>query len=130
MILFGHPFIKGESFYHVFDIESISNTPPSSGIYVEFDEKNLDIIGHAASNSVKLAIYAKNITHIVYASSLGASYIVVDKKLAKTAQDIAENYLFDAKILVFIEYEDEIEELALLGIDGAIFQEAVIKISP
>lgn len=129
MILFGHRFIKSESFYHVFDIDSISNTPPSSPIYLEFDEKNLDIIDHALRCSVKFALHVKDIKEIVYASSLGAAYIIVEKPLAKTAQNIAENYLFDSKILVFAQDENDIEELALLGIDGILFQEAVIKIS-
>lgn len=129
MIFFGHRFLKSENFYHIFDIDSISHTPVASTIYVEFDEKNLDIINHAVLNSVKIAVFAKNITEILYASSLGASYIVVEKELAKTAQNIAENYLFDAKIVVLIEDEDEIEELALLGVDGVIFSGAIIKIS-
>ncbi|MDQ1268226.1 MAG: hypothetical protein QG560_869, partial [Campylobacterota bacterium] len=50
------------------------------------------------------------------------------KTLAKTAQNVAESYLFDAKILVMIEDEDEIEELALLAIDGVIFSNAIVKI--
>lgn len=95
---------------------------------MEFEEKNLDIINHAALNSVKTALHVKNITEILYASSLGASYIIIEKELAKTAQNIAENYLFDAKILALIEDEDEIEELALLGVDGVIFSNAIIKI--
>ena len=90
---------------------------------------NLDIINHAALNSMPIAIYAQNITHVVYASSLNASYIVVPRDLAKSAQNVAENYLFDAKILVLIEEEDEIEELALLGVDGTIFPNAIIKIN-
>ncbi len=129
MIFFGHRFIKNESFYHIFDIDSILHTPPASTIYVEFDEKNLDIINHAVLNSVKFAVFTKNITEILYASSLGASYIIIEKELAKTAQNIAENYLFDAKILTMIEEEDEIEELALLGVDGVILPNAIIKIS-
>ena len=129
MIFFGHRFLKNESFYHVFDIDSVSNTPPSSTLYIEFSEKNLDIINHAVSNSVAVALHVKNITQILYASSLGASYIIVDKKLAKSAQNLADNYLFDAKILVLIKEEDEIEELALQGVDGVVFSSAIVKIS-
>ena len=128
MFLFGHRFIKSEPFYHVLDIESISHTPPSSTVFVEFSESNLDIIEHAILNSITLAISAKNITEIIYASSLGASFIVVSKQLSSTAQDLANNYLFDAKILVHIESEDDIEELAVLGVDGVIFSNAIIKI--
>ncbi len=129
MLLFGHRFIESENFYHIFDTEDVSKTPPSSKIYLEYSEKNLDIIRYLQKNSVVFALNVHNIADIIYSAALGAQYLTVNKKLAKTAQNIAENYLFDAKILVHIEDEDEIEELALLGIDGVIFPEAVVKIS-
>lgn len=129
MIILGHRYIASESLYHVADIESISNTPPSSAIFIEFSEENLDIINHAQQNSVVFALSVKSINEIVFASSLGASFIVVEKELAKTAQNLANNYLFDAKILASIEDEDEIEELAILGVDGVIFSNAIIKIN-
>ena len=129
MLIFGHRFIPSISFYHLFDIDSITNTPPSSIIHTEFNEENLDIITHAQLNQIDISIYVKNITEIVYASSFGASFIVVDINLAKDAQKIANEYLFDAKILVMIEDESEIEKLALLGVDGVIFPNAIVKIN-
>lgn len=129
MIFFGHRFIESKSFYHISSIEAIQNTPPSSTLFIEFSETNLDIINHAFLNSMPTAIEVKNITELLYASSFGASYIVVEKIFAKTAQNVAENYLFDAKILVMVENENEIEELALLGIDGVIFSNAIVKIN-
>ncbi len=127
MLIFGHRFIESEDFYHVSDIESIKNTPPSSTIYLEFSEDNLDIISHLQTNQLHFALRVKTIQDIVYASSLGASFIVISEDLAKSAQNIANNYLFDAKILVKIKEEDEIEELAILGVDGVIFSNAIIK---
>lgn len=129
MLLFGHRFIESERFYHVFDIDDVANTPPSSKIYLDFSEDNLDIIKYLQQNSVVFALNVKNITQLIFASALGASFITVQKSFAKTAQNIAENYLFDAKILVHIKDEDDIEEFAELGIDGVIFSEAIIKIS-
>lgn len=129
MIFFGHRFIESENFYHICCIEAILNTPPSSTLYIEFSEENLDVINHALINSMPLCIFVKNINQLLYASALGAKYIAVEKELAKTAQNIAETYLFDAKILALIEDEEEIEELALLGVDGTIFPNAIIKIN-
>ncbi len=129
MLIFGHSFIPSESLYHITDIDSIINTPPSSIIYIEFSQENLDIIEHANANSIEFVLDIKNITELIYASALGAKYIVLSREMAKTAQNIAENYLFDAKILVHISDNDEIEELALLGIDGVIFSNAIIKIN-
>ncbi len=129
MLIFGHEFIPSESLYHITDIDGVINTPPSSLIYIEFSEDNLDIIEHANSNSIEFALNVNNITELIYASALNAKYILVSREMAKTAQNIAENYLFDAKILVHITDNDEIEELALLGIDGVIFSNAIIKIN-
>jgi len=129
MLIYGHRFIESEPFYHVLNIDSISNTPPASTIFVEFSEANLDIINHLRANSIIFALSIKNITQIIYASSLDASFIMVPKELTSTAQNLANNYLFDAKILVNIESEDEIEELAILGVDGVVFANAIIKIN-
>ena len=129
MLIFGHRFIPSESFYHISNIDDISNTPPSSTIYLAFDESNLDIIKYANENSIEMALLVKNTTGLIYASSLKARYIIVEKEMAKTAQNIAENYLFDAKILVKIDSENEIEEIALLGIDGVLLSNAVVKIT-
>jgi hypothetical protein len=129
MIIFGHRFIQSSSFYHVTDIDSISKTPPASIIYIPFSENNLDIISHAQINQISTAIYCDNITEIIYASNLDASFIVVKKELAIEAQKLANEYLFDAKILLLIENEDEIEEFAKKSIDGVIFSNAIIKVS-
>ena len=129
MLIFGHRFIDSDSFYHVSDIDSISNTPPSSIIHITFSEDNLDIISHAMINQITTSICVKNITEIIYASNLGASFIVVRKELVQDAQKLANEYLFDAKILVLIEDEEDIEDLAQLSVDGVIFSNAIIKVS-
>ena len=129
MLLFGHRFIPSESFYHITTIDAISKTPPSSKVFLEFSEDNLDIIQHLTKNSVKFVLSVKNIRELIYASSLEASYILVQKEIAKSAQNIAESYLFDAKILVSLEDEDQIEEMAMLNLDGVLFPSAIIKIA-
>jgi len=134
MIIIGHRFIpsflkENGSFYHIPNIDAIKNTPPNSCIYLEYSEDNLETIKHLQNNNLCFCLKAEDITQIIYAANLGASFIHVDKDIAKTAQDLANNYLFDAKILVAIEDDDEIEELALLGVDGVLYSEAVIKIN-
>ena len=129
MLIYGHRFIKSDSFYHIQSIDAILNTPPSSTIYLDFNESNLDIIEHLKDNKIPFALDVKNIIEIVYASALEASFIIVKPSLAKTANDIANNYLFDAKILVHIVDEDEIEEMAIIGVDGVVFRDAIVKIN-
>ena len=128
MLLFGHRFIKSPSFYHISNIDAITSTPPSSTIYFEFSEENLDIIHHANLNNISMALSVKTIQEFIYASSLNASYMIIDKEMAKTAHDIAQNYLFDAKVLVKISEDEEIEEIAILGVDGVIYSSAIIKV--
>ncbi|WP_324172221.1 hypothetical protein [Sulfurimonas sp.] len=129
MLIYGHRFIQSDIFYHVTNIDAISKTPPNSTIFLNFSEDNLETINHATSNEITLALGVKNITQIIYASSLGTSFIVIPKELAKTAQNIANDYLFDAKILIQVEDESELEELAIIGVDGVIFSNAIVKIN-
>lgn len=129
MIFFGHRFLPSESFYHILSIEAIENTPPSCTLYTAFSENNLDVITYMQRNQLPFALSITTITELLYASALGASYIIVEKNLAKTAQNIAQEYLMDAKILAFISEEEDIEELGLLGVDGVIFGDAIVKIN-
>lgn len=129
MLLFGHRFIESENFYHIVDSSSIEKTPPCSTLYIEFSEENLEIILFAKESGVEFLLCVADITELIYANALGATYIEVSNTLAKTAQKIAENYLFDAKILTLISSDEEIEEMALLGIDGVLFSNAIIKVN-
>ena len=129
MLLFGHRFIASERFYHVEDIDMILRTPSNSILYVEFSEDSLDLFEHMQENSLKYVIKISTIKELIYAESLGASYIAVHPDLAKNGQKIAENYLFDAKILVQIEDEKEIEVMAYEGIDGVVFPNAIIHVN-
>ena len=129
MILLGHRFIPSEPLYHIAAIDAIEGTPSSSVVYFEFSETNLDIIQHCRLNDVPFALYAANLKEVIYASALEALYIVIPKELAKTTQKIADAYLFDAKILVACDDEDAIEELAILGVDGVIFPNGIVKVN-
>lgn len=128
MIFFGHKFLKNEPLYLVSSITDIEKTPPSSLILCPFSESNIAIMEHCATNGVRFATKASALNEILYSSSLGASFIVVPKKLAQTAHNCAQNYLFDAKILVEIDDDNEIEKLAILGVDGVIYSHAIVQL--
>jgi len=129
MLLFGHRFVASEKFYHILDTDALVHTPPNSTVYIVFEEGNLDIIAYLTRNNIPFALEIATIEELIYAAALHASYIFVPKELAKTAQNIAENYLFDAKIIVHITSEEEITTMALSGVDGVAFPSAVIKIN-
>jgi len=129
MLILGHKFIPSHNLYHISNIDAIVNTPPNSCLFLDFSEDNLETIEYLIENKLSFCLGVENITQVIYASSLGASYILVNEDLAKTAQNLANNYLFDSKILVNIQKEDKIKDIALLGIDGVLFSNAVIKIN-
>lgn len=94
MLLFGHRFIQSESFYHISNIDAITNTPPSSTIYFKFSEENIDIINHANLNHIPMALSVKTIQELIYASSLNASYMIIDKEMAKKPPTILLKTIF------------------------------------
>jgi len=128
MLLFGHRYFKREPFYHIFDIDDIAKTPSNATIFVEFDEKSIDIIDHLRLNDISFALSVETITEAIYAENFRARYIVCAKEVAKDIQYIAQEYLFDAKILARVEHENQIEALAKEGVDGVIFSEAIIRV--
>lgn len=129
MLLFGHRFIASERFYHIDNSDAIVHTPSNSLLYLSFSENNLDIIDHMRANHLKFALECHTLAEVIYANTLDAAYIVVDEALSKSAQNAADSYLFDAKVLVHIDSEDKIETMASEGIDGVLFSEGIVKIS-
>jgi len=117
MLIFNHPLIESELFFKINSQEDISNTPPNSIVRFKFSSESSKIIKFCNNNGVSCAIDVTNITDALLASNLGASYLIVSEENASSIQKIAETYLFDAKIIAISE---DIEKIALLGIDGII----------
>jgi len=129
MLLFGHPHIPSEKLYHIGSIEAIEHTPPNSVLLFSCDEQVFELIEFAKTNGLAFALDISTLTQAIICENLDAKYLLVNKSLAKSVQTAADTYLFDAKVLVHIEKESGIEEVASEGIDGAILPEAIIKIS-
>jgi hypothetical protein len=129
MLLFGHPYISSSPFYHIDAIEAIRHTPANSVLSLFFTPENLDIIEHLRQNSIRYALHIETITEAVLGENLGASYLIVLPKYGEAIQKVAEHYLFDAKVLGYIEDTKELENLIDLRLDGAIFAENLIKIN-
>lgn len=129
MILFGHPLIPSEQFYHISSIDAIANTPSNSIIALFFEEQNLDIITHLRDNNIRFALYVTSSVEAVLAENLRATYLIVLPKNGDNVQRVAEHYLFDAKVLGYCEEQEDLESLIELRLDGAIFGDAIIKIT-
>lgn len=122
MILIGHPDVYSDFFYRISSIEHIALTPPQSTVFFDYDAS---LCHFCQKNNISMAIHVKHIKELILAHALGASFLVVDKALAIQAQKIADEYLFDSKILLFEHREEEIEFVALNGIDGILFEHAI-----
>lgn len=106
-----------KDFYPIKDIEDIKNTPSNSIVCFDYD---LKLMKYCQKNSISFAVKISSIKEAVFANNFGAKYLIVTKTKAKEIQDIANEYLFDSKVLVKIVFDWEIEIFAKLGIDGVI----------
>ena len=121
MIILGHKDIESEKIFLVDKISDISETPANSTIF--FKSFDIEILKFAKKNSVSVAIEIQNIYEAILSENLDVKYIISEIKLASQIQKIADNYMYDSKILTWIEKDGELEKVAELQIDGVIFRE-------
>lgn len=119
MILLGDALVPYEETFMIYHKDQITESKPNSTIIFQF---NKAVLTYAAENSIAFAPIVENITDAIYSNALNAKYIIVRKSLAKEIQAVAENYMFDAKVLAIITDESEIESIAKDEIDGVIYQ--------
>lgn len=118
MILLGDSIVPYEKTFRIFHCSQIDETSPNSTVIFNF---NQEILQYCNKNNVEFAVIVNSITEAIYANCLLAKYIICKNDDAKMIQDIAENYMFDSKVLAIINDSDEIEKHAKNSIDGAIY---------
>lgn len=119
MILIGDKLVPFEEIFNIKNIEDIKTTKANSTISFGYDE---ELMKYSFENDLNSAIIVNSVKESIYANALNAKYIIVDKNLAKDIQKVAENYMFDSKILAIIESNEEIEEIASFEVDGVIYK--------
>jgi len=124
MTLIGDKLVEHEDFSFIDSISNIEHTPPNSILIFNYNE---NLLLYTKKNYLKTAIIVKSIKEAVYCNALNSRFIICNKKLARNLQKIADNYMFDSKILAIIESCDEIEKIALEQIDGAIYSHLISK---
>ena len=122
MLIIGYPSIPYTSFYQIKSIAQIAQTPSNGLLLFDFD---IELCTYANTQNLSFALHVKNIKELVLANALGAKYFIVDKSLAINAQKVADDYLFDGKIMLLSMDESDIEFVALNAIDGIIFEESI-----
>lgn len=125
MILIGHALVAHEPFYAIQTSEDIAKTPSNAPLVFHFDAV---LCNYCQKNQLIFALHVKNIQELVFGNALGASYFLVDKSLAINAQKVADDYLFDGKVLLLASDENEIEFVAFHAIDGIIFEKGILPL--
>ncbi len=125
MILIGHPWIESPEFCRVYSKEDIEKSRPDQIVLLEPLVDSHTLAQHCRNNEIAYAVVVNSLDDAIYANALGALYMICDEDTALVIQPIAENYLFDTKVLVLIHTEKEIAKIARGGIDGVIFAGAI-----
>ena len=119
MILIGDKNIPYEDIVKINKIDDIKDTLPNSTVLFNFDIK---ILKYTQKNDINSAVIVDNIKDVIFASNLNARYIIPINEILVQTQKIADNYMFDSKILAVIQNDDELEKIALKEIDGIIYK--------
>jgi len=122
MIIIGDDLVPFEELNLINSIEDIKKTKANSTLLFFYNE---ELLKYCYENELFSAIVVKSIKEAIYSNSLNAKYIICEKKLAKKLQKIADNYMYDSKILAIVDSNNEFEEIAKSEIDGVIFKNLI-----
>jgi hypothetical protein len=125
MLVIGHPWIESPKFHKVFSIEDIQNSAADEIVLLEPLVDSYSYAQYCQKNDIEYAVVVNTLEDAIYANALSATYMLCEEDSALMIQPIAQEYLFDTKVLVLIHSKKEISKLARNGIDGVIFAEAI-----
>ncbi|MEA2047022.1 MAG: hypothetical protein U9O64_01090 [Campylobacterota bacterium] len=125
MIIIGHPWIKSNPFLKVFSIKGIEKSKPDDIVLLEPLVDSHAYAEHCQMNGIPFGIVVNTLEDALFANALGAKFILCEEDDALMIQPIANEYLFDTRILVLIHSEKEISKIARGGVDGVIFADAI-----
>jgi len=126
MLIFGHPWVHTPPFKKVFSLKDIDRVSSEEVILLEPLSDSITLAQHCQANQKAFAVTVNSLTEALFANALGSQYIVCQNEDAIKIQPIAQEYLFDSKVLTLINSEKEIQKMAEHSIDGVIFPEAIL----
>jgi len=125
MIIVGHPWIESAKFCKIFLKEDIEKSKANDIVLLEPIVDSHDLAKYCKDNDIPFAVTVNSLKEAIFVNALGATYMVCEEDDALRIQPIAQEYLFDTRILVLIHDEKEIAKIAHFGIDGVIFTAAI-----
>ena len=102
MLVFNSKYIPSQKFVEVASVDDIKSTKPTDIVLLKEFMPPFDLAKYCQSNGVTYAVRADSINDAIYANALDATYAISNFDLAKELQKIADNYLWDMKILAII----------------------------
>ncbi|MEA3418702.1 MAG: hypothetical protein U9Q90_04810 [Campylobacterota bacterium] len=128
MKIIGHPWIECERFVVVNSLEEIKKSPAGSVLLFGDLANSIVLLRYCRNEDLPFAVETGDVKSALFAHALGARYILLENRLAKEIQALAQHYLFDTEILVMIRDDHEIERYAKMGIDGVIFASSIQRL--
>ena len=125
MIIVGHPWVESTKFCKIFAVEDIKKTSADDVVLLEPIVDSHQLAKYCQENDIVFAVTVNSLKEAIFANALGAKYMVCEEDDALIIYPIAQEYLFDTRVLVLIHDEKEIAKVARSGIDGVIFPEAI-----
>ena len=125
MLIVGHPWIKSQKFHKVCSLEDIKKSQADEIVLLETLADSHALAQYCQENGIVYALETTSLDDALFANALGAKYMLCEENMALTIQPIAQEYLFDTRVLVRIDNEKEMTKIAKAGIDGVIFAEAI-----
>jgi len=125
MIIIGHPWVNSPKFHKVFSIEEIKKSSPKDIVLIEPLSDSQPLAKYCSENNIAFAVTTNTLNEAIFSNALGAKYLVCEEDDALIIHPIAQEYLFDTRVLVLIHDDKEIAKIARSGIDGVIFPSAV-----
>ncbi len=122
MLVFGYKNIRHLPFFEIISYDDLKDTFSNSVAVFDFD---VELIDKCRKNSVKCAVKVKKIKDLIFCNALECDFVIVDKSFSDTAQKLANEYLFDTKIIQTIINDNEFEDAALRGIDAVILKDSI-----
>ncbi len=119
LIFLGKSDLNISNIIKIKDISQIKDTKPDDIVQIDYDIK---FMRYLSNNDIDFIVKIQNRKELLYSNAIKANYILVDKSIAKKCQDIADNYMFDSKIIVLICDDNQLENMADIGIDGVLFE--------
>ncbi len=125
MIIIGHPWIESSRFSKVFSQEDIEKSEVDDILLLEPLVDSINLAKYCQNNDIPYAVSVNTLNDAIFCNALDANFMICEEDEACVIQPIAQEYLFDTKILVLVHDEKDIAKISRSGIDGVIFAEAI-----